>query len=84
MNLFRVPLNVLVVLILIFVERFANHTVFLICTFWLAAGAGAAYKLSSVISAAAPPPVVAEQQQATEHGEAEAEHHEKRNGNGNH
>lgn len=46
MNLFRVPLNVLVVLVLIFVDRFDSHTVFLICSLWLAAAAGAAYKLS--------------------------------------
>jgi len=53
MNLFRVPLNLMVVLILIFVERFENHTVFLICSFWLAIGVAAAYKLSTTPAPAA-------------------------------
>jgi len=50
MNLFRVPLNLLVVLILIFVDRFENHTVFLICTFWLALGAFAAHRLANSVN----------------------------------
>jgi len=35
MNLFRVPLNLLVVLVLLKVSMFANSTVFLICSCWL-------------------------------------------------
>jgi len=35
MNLFRVPLNLLVVLVLLKVSMFANGTVFLICSCWL-------------------------------------------------
>jgi len=75
MNLFRVPLNLLVVLILIFVERFENHTVFLICTFWLAAGAYAAHRLS--LSAAPQPPP---SESVVPLHEVDDGHKEKRNG----
>jgi len=54
MNLFRVPLNLLVVLVLIFIERFDNHTVFVICGFWLTVAVFAAYRLMQATSV---PPV---------------------------
>jgi len=53
MNLFRVPLNVLVVLVLIFIESFNNHTVFAICGVWLAAGLVASYRLMQAAPKAA-------------------------------
>jgi chromate transport protein ChrA len=54
MNLFRVPLNVLVVFVLIFIERFNNHTVFLICAFWLGVATLAGYRLLQLTTQKSP------------------------------
>jgi len=39
MNLFRVPLNVLVVAVLVWIERFSNEKIMLMCASWLAIAA---------------------------------------------
>jgi len=50
MNLFRVPLNVLVVAILLWIDSFSNESIFLMCSLWLAVGAGLQFYLSVLIA----------------------------------
>jgi len=54
MNLFRVPLNVLVCCVLYYVEAFSNQTVFLICGVWLGISTYSQYMLSKITNT---PPV---------------------------
>eukprot|EP00026_Physarum_polycephalum_P007342 Phypoly_transcript_07401.p1 GENE.Phypoly_transcript_07401~~Phypoly_transcript_07401.p1 ORF type:complete len:442 (+),score=28.14 Phypoly_transcript_07401:202-1527(+) len=51
MNFFRVPLNLLVVIVLIKVSSFSNSTVFLVCTSWLLIALGGQYKFTELTSA---------------------------------
>jgi len=48
MNLFRVPLNVLVVAILLWIENFTNESIFLMCALWLAIATFAQFSLSKI------------------------------------
>jgi len=58
MNLFRVPLNVLVVAILLYIENFKNETIFLMCAIFLELATAAQYYLSILIARSPQPNVV--------------------------
>jgi MFS transporter, MFS domain-containing protein family, molybdate-anion transporter len=51
MNFFRVPLNILVVLILLFSDKLSNSFVFLMCSAWLILAAAAQFRLNATPAA---------------------------------